>query len=195
MENTGIETYIENDTAMVGLGEAAYGAGKDFDIVAYLTISTGVGGARIVGRRIDANVFGFEPGHQIIDADGTMCPDCRAFEDDRGLGHLEAHISGSAIEKRFGKHPSEIDDEKVWDDLARYLAYGLNNTIVHWSPEVVVLGGGMMKSTGIKIERIDHYLEDILKIFPERPLLKLAELGDVGGLFGGLSYIKQLQKQ
>src|SRR3989304_6173451 len=36
-------------------------------IVAYLTISTGVGGARIVDGKIDENTFGFEPWRQIVD--------------------------------------------------------------------------------------------------------------------------------
>jgi glucokinase len=53
-----------------GLGEAVFGAGKGREIVVYMTISTGVGGARIVGGKIDASAMGFEPGHQIIDACG-----------------------------------------------------------------------------------------------------------------------------
>ncbi|MFV1917727.1 MAG: ROK family protein, partial [Patescibacteria group bacterium] len=113
----GAPVYLETDTAMVGLGEAVSGAGRGFDIVAYITVSTGVGGARIVEKKIDENVFGFSPGHQIIDADGTICPECKALEDDASLGHLEAHISGTAVEKRFGKKPYEITDEKFWDEL------------------------------------------------------------------------------
>lgn len=188
----GVETYIENDTAMVGLGEAVFGAGKSYDIVAYITISTGVGGSRIVNKKIDPNIFGFEPGHQVIDADGTMCPNCTAFEDGKLVGHLEAHVSGAALEKRCGKLPTEIEDEKVWDDVAKYLAYGLNNTVVHWSPEVVILGGGMMKPGGIDIDKVRKYLNDILKIFPEKPQIVLAQLGDVGGLYGALHYANHL---
>src|SRR3989339_806271 len=45
----GAPAVIENDAAVVGLGEARYGAGKSYEIVAYLTISTGVGGAKISG--------------------------------------------------------------------------------------------------------------------------------------------------
>src|SRR4030066_415253 len=52
--------------------EKVKGAGKGFNIVAFLTIGTGVGGARIVGGKPDANVFGFEPGHQIIDLGGNI---------------------------------------------------------------------------------------------------------------------------
>src|SRR6185436_9338463 len=45
--------YLENDAALCGLGEASVGAGQGSKIMVYLTISTGVGGARIVGGKID----------------------------------------------------------------------------------------------------------------------------------------------
>ncbi|MFV1917705.1 MAG: ROK family protein, partial [Patescibacteria group bacterium] len=123
-----------------------------------------------------------------------ICPECKALEDDASLGHLEAHISGAAVEKRYGKKPYEITDDKFWDELARLLAFGLNNTIVHWSPDVVVLGGSMMKKIGIPIDRVKFHLKKILKIFPELPEIKKAELGDLGGLHGALYYLKQVHK-
>jgi len=64
--------YLENDTALVGLGEVTHGAGKGFDIVAYHTVSTGVGGARYVHEHIDSTSIGFEPGHQVLDIDRTV---------------------------------------------------------------------------------------------------------------------------
>ncbi|MBI5817235.1 MAG: ROK family protein, partial [Candidatus Yonathbacteria bacterium] len=93
-----VPIYIENDSAMVGLGEATYGAGQGFDIVAYITISTGVGGARIVNGVIDESSNGFEPGHQIIDPDNSMCPECDGND-------LESYISGTSITKRYGVKP------------------------------------------------------------------------------------------
>ncbi len=190
---TGAEVHFENDTAMVGLGEALLGAGRGYDIVAYITISTGVGGSRIVNGKIDASTMNFEPGHQIIDADGSMMPEARAFEDGKSLGHWESMISGTALEMRYNMHPSKIVDEKVWEQQARLVAYGLNNVIVHWSPDVVVLGGGMMKSPGLRVDGIKKHLDTTLKIYPVRPDLKKAELGDFGGLYGALKYLQMLE--
>lgn len=186
--------YLENDTALAGLGEAIAGAGREFKIVVYMTISTGVGGSRLVDKKIDTSSFGFEPGHQIIDADWKIYPYLKDFAEKEKMGQLEAYISGTSVEKRFDKKPYEVVDEKVWDELARLLAYGLNNTIVHWSPDVVVLGGGMMKKIGIPIDRVKFHLKKILKIYPQLPEIKKAELGDVGGLHGALSYLKQIRK-
>ena len=178
-----VPVSIENDAALVGLGEANYGAGRDHNIVVYLTISTGVGGVRIVNGTIDESALGFEPGHQIIDPDNTFCPTWEGTD-------LEAYVSGTAIEKRFGKKPYEIHDDTVWDELAKFLAYGLANTTVHWSPDVIILGGSMMKEVGIPVPAVKKYLTEILKIFPKIPEIKKAELADFGGLYGALSYTR-----
>ena len=176
--------FLENDNAFGGLGEAVYGAGKGSRIVAYIAIGTGVGGARIVKGKIDENLYGFEPGHQVICFDGEVCG-CG------GVGHLEAYISGIAIEKRYHKKPQEITDTAVWDETAKFLAYGLNNIIVHWSPNIIVLGGSMMKEVGIKIEKVEFYLKGIMKIFPQLPVIKKSQLGDAAGLWGALAYLTQ----
>lgn len=48
-----------------------------------------------------------------------------------------------------------------------------------------------MKEIGIPIERVRHHLKNILTIFPEHPKIEKATLGDVGGLWGALAYVKQ----
>src|SRR3989344_51015 len=65
-ETFGGPVYLVNDAALAGLGEAHYGAGRNQPLVAYLTISTGVGGALIANGRIAANALGFEPGQKLI---------------------------------------------------------------------------------------------------------------------------------
>jgi len=183
----GAPAFVENDTAIVGLGEATAGAGKGHAIVVYMTVSTGVGGVRIVNERIDVSAMGFEPGHQVIDAGGALHS---TSVGGRGLD-LEGYISGTAISERYNKKPYEITDEKFWDEMARLLAYGLNNTIVHWSPDIVVIGGSMMNKIGIPVDRVRAHLKGILHIYPELPLIEHSALGDIGGLHGALAYVKQ----
>ncbi len=165
------KVYLENDTALVALGEANYGAGKGKNIVAYLGIGTGVGGARIVNAKIDQNSLGFEPGHQIIVPDGNLCH-CG------GKGHLETYVAGAYQE----------GSKTNWDEVAKYLAIGLNNTIVHWSPDIVVLGGGVMQS--IPLDKIKAYLQKELTIFPQPPEIVAAKLGNEAGFYGGLTILK-----
>lgn len=178
----GCEVFIENDTAMSGLGEAVFGAGKEHRIVSYMTISTGVNGARIIDGELEPTALGFEIGHQIIDLDGSM-----------RHADLESLISGSALERRYGKRPEDITDQGVWEDVAKFTAYGINNVVVFWSPDVVVLGGSMMKK--ISLERVKMYVKNILKLYPELPVIVKSELGDLGGLWGAMHYINTLQKE
>lgn len=179
--------YLENDTALVGLGEVAFGAGKGYNIVAYHTVSTGVGGARFVGGRIDATSVGFEPGHQVLDVDRTV------------LGHhtsptLENLVSGTALEKRRGMKPYEIaQNDHVWDELAVYIGAGLKNTIVYWSPDAIVLGGSMIiGDPRIMLESIRKETEKALeKLLPCPPIVD-ATLKDEGGLYGAMARISQI---
>ncbi|MCR4330874.1 MAG: ROK family protein [Patescibacteria group bacterium] len=180
------KVFIENDSALVGLGEALVGSGGGFNVVAYITVSTGVGGARIIEGKIDEAVIGFEPGHQIIDPDNTLCPECEGND-------LESYVSGVAVGKRYGMKPYEIKEETLWEEtLPKFLAYGLNNTVVHWSPDVVVLGGSMIVGDpAISVEATERYLKEIMHIFPNIPVIKKATLGAEGGLHGALAYLKQ----
>lgn len=178
--------FIENDTAIVGLGEAVYGAGKGYAIVAYHTVSTGVGGVRIVDGAIDHASTGFEPGHQVLDIDRTL------------LGHavpptLENLISGSALEKRRGAKPYDIaQSDDVWDELAGYLAHGLKNTIVYWSPDVIVLGGSMIVGDPriFNADIVRHTKEVLGESIPLPPIVDSA-LKDEGGLYGAMALLKQ----
>ena len=171
----GCPVIIENDADLAGIGEATFGAGKGKSIVVYYTISTGVGGTRIVDGKIDVNRFGMEPGQQIIDPyDPT--------------GHLEGLVSGTAIEKHYGKKASKIKDATIWDKVAHHLALGLHNSIVHWSPDIVILGGSVMKS--LSSEKVHTELKSIMKIFPGVPPIVEARL-DEPALYGALALLKK----
>lgn len=177
---------IENDAAMAGLGEAVYGAGKGLEIVAYHTVSTGVGGVKIEDGQIDDASNGFEPGHQILDIDRTI------------LGEeitptLENLVSGTAVAERFGCKAYEIPQtDAVWDELAEYLGQGLRNTILYWSPDAIVLGGSMIiGDPKIEIDPIRKYTVEALDGFVEAPLITIAKLGDEAGLYGAMAILKQ----
>ena len=97
----GTKVYLENDTAIGGIGEAVKGAGAGKKIVAYLAMGTGIGGTRIVDQRVDSNNLGFEPGHQIVDFDWSAKPELKKLNEIEGFGQLEAYISGASFEKIY----------------------------------------------------------------------------------------------
>lgn len=180
------EVYLENDAAIAGLGEAIYGAGKGLEIIAYHTVSTGVGGVKIEDGEIDDANIGFEPGHQILDIDRTILG-----EDMEPT--LENLVSGTAVEQRFGVKAYEIPQSDVlWKELAEYLAQGLRNTILYWSPDAIVLGGSMIVGDPrIEVDDIRKYTVEAMDDFEEVPLITIAKLGDEAGLYGCMAILKK----
>ncbi len=166
-----ISVHLENDAALAGLGEATSGSGKGFNIVAYLTISTGVGGVKIENGKIDQNSLGFEPGKQIINGKT-----------------LEELISGNSLKNQYGKSPEEIKDPEIWNEVAKNLSLGLNNILVTWSPDIVILGGGVTDS--IPLGLVEENLKQIVTAYLILPKVKKASLGDEAGLLGALKYIQ-----
>lgn len=179
---------LENDTAVVGLGEAVAGGGKGYDIVAYITVSTGVNGVKIEKGVIDRASHGFEIGNQTLDID-------RSTLGEDAPNTLENLVSGTALEKARGVKPYEVpQDDPVWDELAGYLAQGLKNTVVYWSPDVIVLGGSMIVGDPrIFLEDIVRHTKEVLGDTLPCPDIVDATLKDEGGLYGAMALLKQKQ--
>ncbi|HEY0964665.1 MAG TPA: ROK family protein [Candidatus Paceibacterota bacterium] len=182
-----VPIHLENDTAMAGLGEAVFGAGKGLDIIAYHTVSTGVGGVKIENGMIDAASSGFEPGHQVLDIDRTILGD-------EIVPTLENLVSGTAVEQRFGVKAFEIpQDDVLWNELAEYLAQGLRNTILYWSPDAIILGGSMIiGDPAIPVDMIRKCTVEALDSFVPAPLICAAKLKDEAGLYGAMAYLQKL---
>lgn len=174
------QIVLENDANLAALGEALFGAGRGYQIVAYLGIGTGVGGARIIEGRIDRGRKNYSPGHQVVDITSKAKCNC-------GLrGDLESLISGTGLARQYGKSSRALP-ASVWKKSARYLGAGLNNVTTMWAPDMIVLGGSVMD--GLK-----PYLSIIvegLRFRHTHPTVALARLGDTNGLYGALALARQ----
>lgn len=175
---------VENDAALGALGEAYFGSGKDKESVAYITLSTGVGGAFVRKYENEYLLINAEPGHQIVNIDDTI-------SDGTGIkGTLESYCSGSYFRKRFGSTPDITAGAENWKKYSYYLSAGIINIISMWNPEVVVLGGGL------SIHNFDNfykYLTDEIKkqTFFSIPQIRKSELGDDSGIYGGFILLKE----
>ena len=175
---------VENDAALGALGEAYFGSGKDKESVAYITLSTGVGGAFVRKYENEYLLINAEPGHQIINIDDSI-------SDGTGIkGTLESYCSGSYFRKRFGSTPDITAGAENWKKYSYYLSAGIINIISMWNPEVVVLGGGL------SIHNFDNfykYLTDEIKkqTFFAIPQIRKSELGDDSGIYGGFILLKE----
>ncbi len=161
-----------NDAGVVGLGELHSGAGKGANKLAYVTVSTGVGVAIIIDGAVVAT-----GSRARIMLDGV---------------DIEDLISGTAVMKKFGVHPKDLDSLEERERLADTLAEGLRVIVHNWSPDTIVLGGSMIVGKNpIPLERVQESLYSAL--MGSKPRIKMAELGDNGGLWGGLSLHKKFK--
>lgn len=91
-ERLGLPAYLDRDTNVAALAEAAYGAARGCADFLYITVSTGIGGAIVSDGRLFHGPDGMagEFGHLPVEIDGPACG-CG------GTGHLEAVASGRAL--------------------------------------------------------------------------------------------------
>ncbi|SFL60218.1 ROK family protein [Halanaerobium salsuginis] len=209
----GIKTLLKNDANAAALGEKWFGAGRKVDNMVYITISTGIGGGAIIERELfnGTNDNACEIGHTVIDPDGPLCG-CGKH------GCLESFASGTAIGKRareaaakgLSKEMLELADQIVedinavicaqaayqGDEVAQeifkkagyYLGIGLGNVINIFNPEMIILGGGVMKASDLFLAEA---LATMKKTALSGPLeivsVKEAELGSDIGLMGAVA--------
>jgi fructokinase len=109
----------------------------------YLTIGTGIGGGALVNGQLVHGLVHAEMGHLRIPHDllkdpySGWCPyhgDC-----------LEGLASGPAMQARWGVPARELaPTHPGWALEAHYLALGLANLAVAFSPRRILVGGGVM---------------------------------------------------
>ena len=67
---------------------------------------------------------------------------------------------------------------------------GLTNSILHFSPEVVVIGGGMTKHTEVFFPPLKKSLQKYLTELPQVPVVP-SGLGQNSGIIGALTLVQQ----
>lgn len=190
-----VPVRVDNDANAASLAEAIYGAGKGYESVYYITVSTGVGGGYVLDGKLIQGATGYagEIGNMIIVPNGPTHPMLNA-------GALEVLASGTAIAKQ-GRERLQIEGDagdvfalmKEGNEIAasivrnamNYLSIGIANIMHTINPDVIVLGGGVMKSKDIVIPLLEAGVKSY--VYPqmrESVNLTLAELGGNAGVIG-----------
>lgn len=158
-DKIGKNVEIDNDVKCFSLAENKYGKTKRYKNAVYLTIGTGIGGAIEINDKLyrGANNIAGEFGHMIIAAGGKKC----------GCGNSgcwERYVSGKAIEVMYyeltGRKKKTKDiafdsmknispDREIIKKASLYLAIGLINIVNTINPEIIVIGGSIVKGKEI----------------------------------------------
>lgn len=208
----GIPFRIENDARLALLGEWYAGAARGHDDVVMVTLGTGIGGAAMVqgkllrGKHAQAGCLG---GHLPACVPGRPCT-CGA------LGCAEAEASSVAlpeVSRSFAGYPSSAlaaDEPVTFEKVFRYSLQGdavakaicdcslqiwganLVGLIHAYDPELIVMGGGVMKSA----PQILPFLQTYVKQHAWTPWGKVkvcgAELGTSAALLGAIPLVQGL---
>ena len=124
------------------LGEVTFGQAQGKKCVMYLTIGAGVGGGIYSNGELHHGMLHPETGHVLItkrtaDTYAGRCPYHKNC--------LEGLAAGPAIEERWGRKAVDLADcPEVWELEADYIAQALTGYVMTVSPEMIILGGGVM---------------------------------------------------
>lgn len=139
---------FDTDVNGAAIGEYLYGAARGCDVAIYVTVGTGIGGGAIVGGQTVKGVRHPEMGHVIIKRhpqDNDFIGGCPVHGD-----CLEGLASGPAIKARWGASLSELAPDHVAHDIiADYLAQLCQSLIAFYSPQRIILGGGVLQTCGL----------------------------------------------
>ena len=196
-----VSVAMENDADAAALGEAGWGAGKNKSRLIYVTVGTGIGTGLILDGDVYRGVDQSHPeiGHHLIDPSGPICL-CgfRGCWESLAAGPAMVAWLESSAPTDYS-HRTDLTAKKIcelaqqgdaWAKRAveresRYLGLGLANLVTMFVPEIIVLGGSVMKSAVLFLEGIRKVIAASCRFVPyEKTELALASLGEDSNLIG-----------
>jgi fructokinase len=184
---------FDTDVNAAALGEATWGAAKGLETFVYLTVGTGIGGGGMVNGQLLHGLLHPEMGHLRVPHDLVKDPYSGAcpFHGDC----FEGLAAGPALLGRWGRRAEELPpDHPAWRLEAHYLALGLVNLICTLSPQRIILGGGVMKQTGL-FQMVRQNVQQLLNGYLQVPAILEqidqyivpAALGNRAGVLGAIA--------
>ena len=204
---------VTNDANAAALGEAAFGAGKEYSDSVFITLGTGVGGGIIIGGKIftGGKNVGAEIGHMVIKHGGEKCTCGRK-------GCFEAYSSATALIRETRKAMEEDKTSAMWscggfdkvtgktafdfcendaaakkvvDGYIYDLACGIINLANIFRPQAAILGGGVAGQGEKLIAPLQERLD--AKIFGGQGYAPVkivkASLGNLAGALGSAKLV------
>jgi len=205
-QTLGLPLRIENDARLALLGEVYAGAAQGFTDVVMMTLGTGIGGVAMIegkllrGKHSQAGCLG---GHMPVLFSGRPCT-CG------GIGCAEAEASGWALPLVLKDWPgargsslakySKIGFRELFEQAAagdpvavgireRCLQVWCANAVamIHaYDPEIIVMGGGVMKSAGEIVPVIQSHVQKYAWTPWGQVEVRAAVLGNHAALLGAV---------
>lgn len=204
----GVRVSLENDANAAALGELQWGAGKSKTRFLYVTVGTGIGVSVVLDGQIYRGVDGSHPeiGHHVLDPAGPPCTcGARGCWESLAAGPAmmawlrdnspSGYAGGNKLSAREICARAQDSDEwarRAVDREGYYLGLGLANLITMFAPEIIVLGGSVMQSAHLFLDRAREVIrQNCTLVPPGRVEIALAALGADAGLIGAAEVWRQ----
>lgn len=208
------QVFVDNDANAQAYAEYKYGAGKGYDDMIFVTISTGIGAGIISGGKLLRGVTGTagEIGHTIIrpesnrkctcgnygclmtQACGLFLPDIAIDKINSGIGNklgitLEnARETVNGVSIKIGLEFGDELSKAVLYESADSIGIALYNLFQLFNPPIIVLGGGLVNWGPIYMHRISEKFHSMAKdmLIDEMKIVP-TEIGKNAGVIGASS--------
>lgn len=183
---------VQFDTDVNGalLAEQRWGAAQGLHSAVYVTVGTGIGAGVMTDGKLLHGAMHPEAGHMLVprypgDPFPGACPYHGAC--------LEGLAAGPALQQRWQQNPKQLaDNHPAWELQAHYLAMMCVNLALAYSPQRIILGGGVMERVALLpmvrrayLAQINGYLGDqsaVVDAFIVAP-----GLGSMAGALGAIA--------
>jgi len=210
-ELVGLPVALENDCNIVALAEYHHGAGRGCRDMVYITMSTGLGIGIIIDGKLYAGHTGTagELGHTVVHADDRTCACGKrgclmAYACGMGLQDMAAdriaageptllrEMCEGSVERICGEMVHEaaqrgdkVAQELIWT-LGHYLGIGLSTIVQVLNPEVIVVGGGLVRiGSAIMEPALEALRENVHPVLWDSAKVVLSQFWDDAGVIGG----------
>jgi len=191
---------LENDADAAIMAEHWIGSAKNKKNAMILTLGTGLGTGIICNGQLVRSGHGLHPegGHVIIHAS-----DKEALCGCGNYGCAESYLSATNFAKRVSKklgiktnapecvkraRSGDLKTKKFFNEYAENLAITINNFVVLYSPEVVILAGSFAQAHDLFLKKTNQKLEQLLKRRRKGidllPQIKISQLNNESCLIG-----------
>jgi glucokinase len=188
-EHFKIPVLLDNDANAQAFCEYKFGAGKGYESVIFLTISTGIGAGIILNNKLYRGITGTagEFGHTIVNSDnkqictcgnegclmacacGLALPYLFKKKNEEGIRTTlplpedfnYSHVDGKLIMKGLG-----IDDplsKAIMEECADYIGIIVYNIFQIFNPPIIILGGGLTSWGKTYLARVRKKFNDLAR--------------------------------
>lgn len=206
-----LPVVVDNDANCAARAELEVGIARGVRDAVLITLGTGIGGALICQGEVVRGAAGMagEPGHMIVDPDGPVCVcggrGCwERYASGAGLAHLarEAAAEGG-LDRLVGELRGDLAALRgedvtraaregdagalaVLDRFARWVAVGLANCAAMSDPELIIVGGGLVRDWDLYGDGVRDHLGQLLVGARHRPPIRIepAAVGEAAGALG-----------